>query len=159
MSVALRLISNDPSSFGSAQKPGNGHGPRNGEGSEYKPTILIVEDETLIRLAIADFLRDAGYRVLEAASAPEAQVIIGSGEPIELVFSDINMAGPMDGVELAEWLQQKHPGVKVVLTSGVAHNARRAGRLPTVAFLTKPYEERAVLQLFASLLTLSSTAE
>ncbi len=157
MTVALRLISDDSYSD-SKQRPGNGYAPRHGAEADYKPTILVVEDEPLIRLAAADFLRDAGYRVLEASDAPEAQVILGSGEPIELMFSDINMPGQMDGVELAAWLLQKHPDVKVVLTSGVAHNARRVGQLQKVGFLPKPYEETRVLQLFANLLTLSTTA-
>lgn len=158
MSMSLRLVSGAFSSDGVSSKSGNGHHPRSGSAQDYKPTILVVEDETLIRMATADFLRGAGFRVLEAGDAAEAQVIIGAREPVELVFSDINMPGTLDGVELAAWLAQRHPDVRIVLTSGVAHNAHRAAEVPSTVFIPKPYADQDVIRLFQSLLNMASRA-
>lgn len=83
-------------------------------------TVLVVEDEGLIRIATADYLRDCGWNVLEAASGEEAQALFTAGGQIDAVFSDVQMSANLDGVALARWLRAHHPGVPVVLTSGVA---------------------------------------
>jgi CheY-like chemotaxis protein len=67
-------------------------------------TVLLVEDEVLIRLGVAEHLREAGFNVVEAATATEAREIMLAGVAIDLVFSDINMPGELDGVGLAKWL-------------------------------------------------------
>ncbi len=102
-----------------------------------QPAVLVVEDEILIRSAVAEFLRDAGYRVIEAANAAEAVALFASGTPVDLVFSDINMPGAMDGVGLASWVAGHHPNVRIILTSARSF-AQRAGEIG-VAFLAKPY--------------------
>jgi len=99
--------------------------------------VLLVEDEILIRSAVAEFLRSAGYRVIEAANAAEAVAVFASGTPIDLVFSDVTMPGAMDGVGLARWVAGHHPGIRVILTSAISH-ARRAGEIGA-AYLPKPY--------------------
>lgn len=124
---------------GGAEQPGM---PRGANGPERAATILVVEDEILIRLAVADFLREQGYRVLEAASGNEAQKVLASAEPVELVFSDVNMPGAVDGLGLAAWIRAEHPDVQVILTSGVA-GAVRAGR-QIASFFEKPYNFEAL---------------
>lgn len=104
----------------------------------HPTTVLVVEDETLIRLAAADYLRDCGYRVLETASAREARRLFAAGEPIDLVFSDIDLGRDIDGFVLARWIRQHHPHVRILLVSGV----RRAVGLEQLSdgpFMTKPY--------------------
>jgi CheY-like chemotaxis protein len=64
-------------------------------------TILVVEDDIFVRLDIAEYLRDCGYRVIEAGTAAEAIDVLESNVPIDLVFSDIQMPGEMDGFGLA----------------------------------------------------------
>jgi CheY-like chemotaxis protein len=81
-------------------------------------TILVVEDEVLIRLFLSDLLRDQGFRVLEAASADEALVYIHTDRCIELVFTDVRMPGLMDGVALVNRLRSDFPHIKTILTSG-----------------------------------------
>jgi CheY-like chemotaxis protein len=100
-----------------------------------KRTILIVEDHLWTRYTAADYLRAAGYRVVEASNAEEAISALSSGKPIDVVFSDINMPGSMDGLGLAAWIGQHHPGMPVLLTSGY-----RPPLLPAVcrAFFVKP---------------------
>src|SRR4051812_37334737 len=82
-------------------------------------TVLLVEDEALIRMSLADFLEDRGFEVIETATAAEAiEVLRTSIERIDLVFSDVRMPGEMDGFGLAAWLQVNHQGLPVILTSG-----------------------------------------
>lgn len=104
-------------------------------------TILIAEDETLVRMATAEHLREAGYIVVEAATGEEAKAVLEAGVPVRLIFSDVNMPGAIDGLALAEWAgAQRNPPV-VMLTSGVPMMLAQARtRCPNVrAFLAKPY--------------------
>jgi DNA-binding NtrC family response regulator len=120
------------------------------EGATRPPAILVVEDEILIRSAVAEFLRDAGYRVIEAANAAEAVAIFASRTQIDLVFSDVNRPGTMDGVGLVRWIADHHPGIQVILTSAISH-ARRAGQ-SGASFLPKPYRLAEAVRRIASLL-------
>jgi CheY-like chemotaxis protein len=100
-------------------------------------TILFVEDEALIRMDMAEFLRECGYRVHEAANAEEAREALESKFAIDLVFTDINLPGGMNGLELVDWTLSNRPGVKVLVTTG-----RALGRdVPPIAeaLLAKPY--------------------
>ena len=102
--------------------------------------ILLVEDNDKVREATANRLKSLGYAVLEANTGPEAITLLGSGEPIALVFSDIVMPGGMTGYDLAERVRSMRPELKVVLTSGssdvplaVSEAARK------IKVLAKPY--------------------
>jgi two-component system, response regulator PdtaR len=81
-------------------------------------TILVVEDEVLVRMMIADQLRSAGYNVIEAAEAHEASQVLRHAADVRLVISDIQMSGSMDGVALARLIRSQYPGTKIILTSG-----------------------------------------
>jgi CheY-like chemotaxis protein len=111
------------------------------------PTILIVEDEVLMRLVLADYLRSCGYRVVEANTADEAVTILSkTDETVDIVFSDVQMPGTMDGFALARWLRREHPEIKVVLTSGVAKASDAAGELceDENPLISKPYDAQEV---------------
>jgi CheY-like chemotaxis protein len=99
-------------------------------------TLLFVEDEALIRIDMAEFLRESGYRVHEAANANEAIEALKSKFAIDLVFIDINLPG-MNGVELAKWTLSNSLGVKVLLTSGAAPETGIPQSLEPI--LAKPY--------------------
>jgi DNA-binding NtrC family response regulator len=139
MNALLRLVPaappRRPGRFTNArttEEPGNGH--------QRPSTVLVVEDEILIRMPVADYLRDCGYRVLEASNASEAQAMFKAGEPIEIVFSDVNMPGEMNGFGLAQWVRQEYPDVRIILTSGIANTARNAEQVcGDGPFLEKPY--------------------
>lgn len=111
-------------------------------------TVLIVEDEILIRLSIADFLRERGLAVFEAASADEARAILNADLPIDMVFSDIHMPGGESGLALAQWLRAEHPGVVVMLTSAIA----TAAETGAFQFVSKPYEPEQVHERILDLL-------
>jgi CheY-like chemotaxis protein len=119
----------------------------------------VVEDEVLVRLAVADYLRRCGYRVLEAGSGDEALVILGTGEAVELVFSDVQMPGATDGFGLARWVREHRPGVDVILTSGMARKAEKAGDLCGHGpLLAKPYNHDRLLRRIRELLARAERA-
>lgn len=103
------------------------------------PRVLIVEDEFLIRMLIADHLREIGYTVIEAFNGDEAIAILKTGAPFDLVFTDVRMPGTSDGMAVLEFVRQTRPELPVLVTSGhlnpdLAHAAGASG------FLNKPCE-------------------
>lgn len=92
------------------------------QSKSIKATLLIVDDEPLVRAVAAEHLRDEGFDVVEAKDASEAIDQLTSRSDIRLVFSDINMPGDRDGFGLAEWIVANKASVDVVLTSGVFRN-------------------------------------
>lgn len=119
-----------------------------------KPMVLLVEDEVLIRLATADHLRASGFKVIEAGAATEAQELILSGLKVDLVFSDISMPGGLDGVGLAQWLNQTEQSIPVVLASGVTPALEEAKQTCSnvYAISAKPYDpDEIVAQIRAVL--------
>lgn len=104
-------------------------------------TILVVEDDPDVRATVVDLLTDLGYRVLKAPDAQSALSIIETGVPIDLLFTDVVMPGPLRSTELARRAQEIHPGLAVLFTSGYTDGAIvHGGRLdPGVSLLSKPY--------------------
>lgn len=101
--------------------------------------VLVVEDDGLIRMSLVDELEGAGLRVLEASNADEALQIMNANSSIGAIFTDIDMPGSMNGLKMAECIQQSHPNVAIMLTSG--HLKIPKNSLPArVPFLPKPYE-------------------
>ncbi len=82
-------------------------------------TVLVVEDETLIRLLASDSLRDEGFDVVTAASAAEAIAVLESGGRVDFVFTDVTMPGTMNGVGLVNWIRVLRPGLPFAVSSGV----------------------------------------
>ncbi len=117
-------------------------------------TILVVEDEILVRVAIAEYLRECGYKVHEAVNAREAVTMLQSPEvAIDIVFSDVQMPGDMDGFGLARWIRTNKPGVQVILTSGVERSADIAASLCEAGpLLIKPYPSQDVVDRIRRLL-------
>ena len=85
--------------------------------SEEKPTILVVEDEMFIRMIATETLEDGGFDVLEADNAVEALDIMDRND-VNVLFTDVQMPGPIDGLELADSVAVRHPRVKLIVTSG-----------------------------------------
>lgn len=108
-----------------------------------KETILVVEDDKLVRAYVLTQLHSLGYVTLEAANASEALAIVASGKHFDLLFTDVIMPGTMNGRQLADELGKKRPGLKVLYTSGYTENAIiHHGRLDSgVLLLPKPYRK------------------
>jgi DNA-binding NtrC family response regulator len=106
-------------------------------------TILLIEDEGLIRMATAAMLEDAGYHVREAMNADEALVALDADSQIDIVITDVQMPGKIDGLELVEIISSKYPHIQSLVTSGRAslNEARDCG---AKKFITKPYTADAI---------------
>jgi CheY-like chemotaxis protein len=136
--------------------------PRSGAESERGPTasgsaeieggsetVLVVEDDALVRGYVISRLRNLGYRTLEAANAAEAIAIADAGTPFDLLFTDVIMTGAMNGRQLADEIATRRPSVKVLFTSGYTENAIvHHGRLdPGVLLLAKPYRNSELARM------------
>lgn len=106
-------------------------------------TILVVEDESLIRMGIADYLEDSGFRVLEAANADQAIRLLEANADVAVMFTDIDMPGTMDGLKLAQAVSDRWPPVGIIVTSG--HVKLDATALPKGGlFVAKPYDPELI---------------
>lgn len=115
-------------------------------GSHQPQTILVVEDDYLIRIDIADYLRGCGWHVIEAGKAAEAIAALESDQVIDLVFSDIQMPGAMDGFGLAVWVREHRPGLRIILTSGVVQRTEAAASLCDEGPIGKPYDHQRLAE-------------
>ena len=109
-------------------------------------TVLVVEDDEDVRGTVVDLLSELGYRVLRAKDAQSALAIVESGVPIDLIFTDVVMPGPLDSPELARRARERLPNIAVLFTSGYTDNAIvHGGRLDDgVDLLSKPYSREAL---------------
>jgi DNA-binding NtrC family response regulator len=105
--------------------------------------VLVVEDETLIRLLIVAELSDAGFIVFQAANSAAAIAVIEANPRIRLIFTDIDMPGSMDGLDLAAAVHDRWPQLSIIVTSG--HTQISAADMPCgETFFAKPYDAGAV---------------
>jgi PAS domain S-box-containing protein len=118
-------------------------------------TILIVEDDLLVRTYVTTRLKNLGYQTLEAANAAEAIAIVDRGAKFDLLFTDVIMTGAMNGRQLADAMAKRRPGLKVLFTSGYTENAIvHHGRLdPGVLLLAKPYRNADLARMIRRALT------
>jgi two-component system, response regulator PdtaR len=116
-----------------------------------KPVVLIVEDESLVRMLAVIVAEDNGFEVLSAATADEAIKILESRSDVRLVFKDVNMPGSMNGLRLAHAIRGRWPPVELLVTSAVgnitAKDLPERGR-----FLAKPYDVAALSEAFQQML-------
>jgi signal transduction histidine kinase len=112
-------------------------------------TILVVEDDNLVRSFVTAQLQSLGYKTVAAPDARTALALVERGEPFDLLFTDIVMPGGMSGRQLAEEVAKRRPGVKVLYTSGYTDNAVvHHGKLDEgVLLLTKPYRRNQLAEM------------
>src|SRR5579872_1715818 len=84
------------------------------------PVVLVVEDEALIRLLAVDLLEEEGFSVLEATDAANALQLLEKREDVSVLFTDIQMPGAMNGLDLAARVHERWPNIRLLLTSGMA---------------------------------------
>jgi DNA-binding response OmpR family regulator len=114
---------------------------------EVKPsTVLVLEPDILVRMIIADYLRDCGFKVFEGVTADDVVAVLESGQKIDIIFAEVQLGGRMDGFGLAQWVREKQPDTDVILTSGIARAAEKAGDLCDAGPLEKPYHPQEVLR-------------
>jgi CheY-like chemotaxis protein len=106
------------------------------------PTVLVVEDDALIRDLVSEELAEAGFQVLQVGDAHQAIAVLEARQDIHLVFTDIDMPGSMDGIALAAAVRDRWPPVHIIITTGKA----RPMTIPANAlFISKPYLTKAVV--------------
>lgn len=110
-------------------------------------TVLFVEDDPLVRDAVSQALRDAGFEVLVAHDGEQAVALLDGGARPAVVFSDIVMPGSVSGIDLAAIVRQRDPGLPVVLATGYTE---RQPAIPGVRVLAKPYPIERLVTLLAS---------
>lgn len=108
--------------------------------------LLIVEDEMFIRMVAVDALEERGFTIVEAGDAREALEILERSPEIALIFTDINMPGDTDGLDLAAEVAKRWPHIEIIVTSGGVHLA--AADVPDSGrFLAKPYATDRLVEL------------
>ncbi|MGA1805312.1 response regulator [Rhizobium sp. HT1-10] len=107
-------------------------------------TVLVVEDEIVVRMDIVQSLEDGGFNVLEASNADDAIILLEAHPDVRLMFTDIDMPGSMDGLKLAAAVRNRWPPIQIIVTSG--HRAISDDNLPVVGrFFSKPYDPSRVI--------------
>lgn len=121
------------------------------ETAKTQHTILIVEDEILIRMSSAAMLEDAGYRILEAGSGAEAIEVLLANKDIDVLMTDVSMPGDVDGLDLVALVHRAHPGIRAIVVSGntSAEDAANAG---AIGFLPKPYMAHSLVNSVRNLI-------
>jgi two-component system, cell cycle sensor histidine kinase and response regulator CckA len=130
-----------------------------GASSHAIATILLVEDEPLLRKAAAEALQSAGYDVMTASNGAEAlQLCSERHSQLNLLLSDIVMPG-MNGCEVARAIQFLFPKVRILLMSGYARELSCTSAFPAESYLNKPFSTSALLQAVGEILARSASPE
>jgi CheY-like chemotaxis protein len=108
-------------------------------------TVLVVEDDAVLRACAAEVVANAGYTAVEAADADEAVAILESRSDVALVFTDIQMPGSMDGLGLARTVNDRWPAIKIILVSGRMEPSERE-RPVNSRFLRKPFATKEMIE-------------
>jgi DNA-binding response OmpR family regulator len=103
--------------------------------------VMIVEPEVLVRMVVAEYLRDCGYTVIEATAAKDVWTVLDSGHRLDVVVAEV---GAVDGFSLAKRVRQTHPDIDVILTSGIAGTAHESHELCKEGPIKQPYEPKDV---------------
>ncbi len=114
-------------------------------------SVLLVEDEVMISNLVADCLTAAGFIVHEVTTADEALRYIKSGADIDVLFTDINLPGRMNGAELAEYARELRPEMPIVYASGRFKLSDISPLVPRSLFMAKPYDPEDVCALLTRL--------
>lgn len=105
------------------------------------PQVLVVEDEPLLRMDAADLVEEAGFVALEASNADDALQVLAANPDVAILFTDVEMPGSMNGLELAAQVRIHYPHIRIIVASGWVR--LDPGSLPPEAtFFPKPYQPR-----------------
>ena len=107
---------------------------------------LVVEDEALVRFALAQSLEAEGYKAFEAADAAEAIAVMEAHPEIRVVFTDIQMPGTMDGLALSHYVRKRWPPTIIIVSSGRC-SPQEDEMASGARFLPKPYLPQALVSV------------
>ena len=123
--------------------------------AEGPVSVLLVEDEILISHLVADVLTEHGFEVHEAASADEALRYIDAGGAVDVMFTDVNLPGSMDGAALAQHARARRPDLPIVYASGRYCSTDFGPLVPRSIFVPKPYRPEDICTLLQRLTAFS----
>lgn len=119
--------------------------------ADHKYVVLIVDDEEILRVLAVDLVEEAGFTAIVAQDADEAISILETRSDIDLLFTDINMPGSMDGLKLAHAVRNRWPPIKIIMVSG--QSQLTDADMPTDSrFLRKPYVGKQLVEELYSLI-------
>jgi CheY-like chemotaxis protein len=130
-----------------------------GQSEPASASVLLVEDEALIAEIIGEVLMDHGYAVHAVASAEEALAHLSAGAPVDILFTDINLPGDMDGAMLAEEARRAVPLLPVIYASGRWTLLEKLRAQPLSAILQKPYSPARACEAVQGLLDAALRAQ
>jgi len=122
-----------------AQKP-------TGRQDPHPTVVMVVDADILARMAIADYLRDCGYKVIEGSSGAEVLAVLNAGHGIDVLLIDMQLRSSEDGFALAREIRARHPDIVIIRTSTTAKLADKAADLCDDGPLVKPYHPQELLQ-------------
>ncbi|MGH6782004.1 MAG: response regulator [Sphingomonadaceae bacterium] len=119
-------------------------------GDAEKPVVLVVEDDPIIRMHASLLVEEAGYLAVEASTADEALAILERRDDVRILFTEVELPGSLNGLQLVDVVREKWPPVELMVTSG--HVQIDPQRLPAgVRFFRKPFSESEILKTLKSL--------
>jgi len=107
-------------------------------------TVMVVEPDVLVRMVIAQYLRDCGYKVVEAVGSSEAWSVLDGGHAIDVMLVEVSLPGDENGFELAHRVRQTRREVDVILTSGITGSVQQSHELCEEGPVKKPYDPKDV---------------
>lgn len=119
--------------------------------------VLLVEDEGLIRMVAAEVLQEEGFEVIEAWDGDEAARLLDSAEHFDLLFTDVQMPGLLDGIDVALHARRRYARLPILVVSGYAHQivSRLAVLSPAAVFIRKPYRLQEIVDAVTRLLAVA----
>lgn len=114
--------------------------------SESAKSIVVVDAKILARMAIAEYLRDCGYKVIEAASGAELRAVLSAGQAIDVLLIDMHLQDGEDGFALAKAIREEYPNILIIRTVSAARLADKAAELCDDGPLEKPYHPQELLR-------------
>jgi len=120
---------------------------RNGDiRSKEIDSVMVVEPDVLVRMTVADYLRECGHRVVEAITGEEALRILGAGVKVDIILSAVKLQGALDGFSLAQRVREAFTGTEVILTTGYAMTAKKAAALCDQGPGKRPYHGDLIVE-------------
>lgn len=118
---------------------------------ETAQTAIVAESDVFARMVLAQYLRECGYDVLEAASSEDVLALFHSGRTIDVILLDAQISGGLSGFTLTRQIRDTYPGTEIVLTFGVVKAAEKAGEICDEGPLERPYHPQEIVRRIKAL--------